>query len=357
MEHSITHRGVTGNPDGRFERLRRESFDDGWERPPPEDDLPPLPTTVQVDASRSIITRNDSPDIPFDRSINPYRGCEHGCVYCFARPGHSYLGLSPGLDFETRLFAKPDAARLLERELRKPSYRPAPIAFGTNTDPYQPIEGKWKVMRQCLEVLDAFNHPLTIVTKGHMITRDLDILSSMAARRLVHVGLSLTTLDRDLCRLLEPRASVPAARLAAMRALTAAGVPVTAMVAPVIPLITDPELERILAAAAQAGAESAVYILVRLPHEVADLFAQWLDQHFPERAAHVLSLLGQQRGGRLNDPRFGARMRGQGPFAEVLSQRFRLACRKLGLDGGRGWALDSGQFKPPPKAGDQLTLW
>ena len=356
MEHSITHRGAGGNPDGRFERHRRETFDDGWNLAG-DDPLPPLPTTVTVDATRTIITRNDSPDIPFDRSINPYRGCEHGCVYCFARPGHSYLGLSPGLDFETRLFAKPGAAKLLEQELRKKSYRPAPIAFGTNTDPYQPIEGKWMVMRQCLEVLDAFNHPVTIVTKGHLITRDLDLLAGMAARRLVHVGLSVTTLDRDLCRLLEPRASVPAARLKAMRVLTAAGVPVTAMVAPVIPMLTDHELEDILAQAAAAGAGSAVYILLRLPYEVKDLFAAWLAEHRPERAAHVLSLLAQQHGGRLNDPRFGERMRGQGPFAQVLAQRFQLACRKLGLNRTRGWDLDCGRFKPPLRAGDQLSLW
>ncbi|MBI2240070.1 MAG: PA0069 family radical SAM protein [Magnetospirillum gryphiswaldense] len=356
MEYSITHRGVRGNPDGRFERHNRQSVDDGWDLGLP-DDLPSLATSVQVDASRSIITRNDSPDVPFDRSINPYRGCEHGCTYCFARPGHSYLGLSPGLDFETRLFAKPDAAKLLEKELRKPSYRPAPIAFGTNTDPYQPIETKWKVMRQCLEVLDAFNHPLTIVTKGHLITRDLDVLSSMARRHLVHVGLSVTTLDRDLCRLLEPRASVPAARLSAMRQLVGAGIPVTAMVAPVIPMITDHELERILEAVAAAGAGGAVYILLRLPHEVKDLFADWLVQHFPDRARHVLSLLEQQRGGRLNDPRFGQRMRGQGPFAQMLSQRFRLACRRLGLNRERGWAVDCSLFKPPPRAGDQLALF
>jgi len=356
MADSIPHRGVRGNPDGRFERHNRHAVDDGWDLGG-DDDLPPLATSVQVDASRSIITRNESPDIPFDRSINPYRGCEHGCTYCFARPGHSYLGLSPGLDFETKLFAKPDAAKLLERELRKPSYRPAPIAFGTNTDPYQPIEGKWQVMRQCLEVLEAFNHPLTIVTKGHLITRDLDILGRMARRHLVHVGVSVTTLDRDLCRLLEPRASVPAARLSAMRQLAAAGVPVTAMVAPVIPMITDHEVERILDAVAGAGAGSAVYILLRLPYEVKDLFADWLAQHFPDRARHVLSFLQQQRGGRLNDPRFGERMRGQGPFAQMLSQRFRLACRKLGLNQDRGWDLDVGQFKPPPRAGDQLTLF
>ncbi len=356
MDYSITHRGVRGNPDGRFERHNRQVVDDGWDLGPP-DDLAPLRTSVQVDASRSIITKNDSPDIPFDRSINPYRGCEHGCSYCFARPGHSYLGLSPGLDFETKLFAKPDAAKLLAKELRKSSYRPAPIAFGTNTDPYQPIEGKWQVMRQCLEVLDAFNHPLSIVTKGHLITRDLDILASMAERHLVHVGISVTTLDRDLCRLLEPRAAVPAARLAAIRQLVTAGIPVTAMVAPVIPMITDPEVERILEAVAAAGAKGAVYILLRLPHEVKDLFADWLAQHFPDRARHVLSLLEQQRGGRLNDPRFGERMRGQGPFAQMLSQRFRLACRRLGLNQDRAWDLDVTRFKPPPKAGDQLALF
>ncbi|MBR9971391.1 PA0069 family radical SAM protein [Magnetospirillum sulfuroxidans] len=354
MSHSISHRGVRSNPDGRFENQRRQAFDDGWDHP--EDALPPLATTVMVDATRTIITRNDSPDIAFDRSINPYRGCEHGCAYCFARPGHSYLGLSPGLDFETKLFAKPEAARLLERELRKRSYRPAPIAFGTNTDPYQPIEGKWRVMRHCLEVLRDFNHPLTIVTKGHLITRDLDILAPMAARRLVHVGISLTTLDRDLCRRLEPRASVPAARIRAIRALTEAGIPVTAMVAPIIPMLTDHELERILAAAAAAGASSAIYILLRLPHEVKDLFAQWLGEHRPERAAHILSLLSQNRHGRLNDPRFGARMKGHGHHADLLAQRFHLACRKFGLHHKRDWDLDCSQFAPPHQAGDQLAL-
>ncbi|CDL01276.1 conserved protein of unknown function [Magnetospirillum gryphiswaldense MSR-1 v2] len=354
MSHSIPHRGVSGNPDGRFETHRRQAEDDGWDLA--DDPLPPLATTVQVDASRSILTRNQSPDIPFDRSINPYRGCEHGCVYCFARPGHSYLGLSPGLDFETRLFAKPDAAKLLERELRKKSYVPAPIAFGTNTDPYQPIENKWRVMRQCLEVLRDFNHPLTIVTKGHLIVRDLDILAPMAAKGLLHVGVSLTSLDRDLCRLLEPRAAVPAARLAAMRKLTRAGVPVTAMVAPVIPGLNDHEIEAILTEATRAGAGSAIHILLRLPYEVGDLFSQWLSQHYPDRAGHVLSLLRQNRDGRLNDARFGNRMTASGPHGAMLSQRFNLACRKLGLTHERGWRLDCTQFRPPPKAGDQLAL-
>lgn len=354
MSISISHRGTGSNPDGRFETHQCQAEADGWDLA--DDPLPPVATTVTIDHSRSVLTRNTSPDIPFDRSINPYRGCEHGCIYCFARPSHSYLGLSPGLDFETRLFAKPDAARLLEAQLRKRHYRPAPIAFGTNTDPYQPIENKWQVMRQCLEVLAAFNHPLTIVTKGHLITRDLDILAPMAAKGLVHVGISLTTLDRDLCRVLEPRAAVPAARLAAMRALADAGIPVTAMLAPIIPALTDHELERLLAAAAAAGARSASFILLRLPFEVKDLFSQWLNTHCPDRAAHVLSLLAQSRDGQLNDPRFGARMKGQGRHAEMLSQRFHLSCRKLGLANNRDWPLECGLFRPPAKAGDQLSL-
>ena len=346
-------RGALANPDGRFETHRRQSEDDGWWR---EDDLPPLATTVTEDSSRTIIATNDSPDIPFSQSINPYRGCEHGCVYCYARPTHAYLGLSAGLDFETRLFAKPDAALLLEVALRRPGYRCQTIAIGTNTDPYQPIERQRRIMRGVLEVLAAFRHPVTITTKSALVVRDIDLLSPMAAQGLVSVALSVTTLDPDLARRLEPRAATPARRLAAVAALAEAGVPTAVMVAPVIPALTDHEMERILAAAAERGASSAAWILLRLPFETKELFEDWLAHHQPDRRSHVLSLLRQSRGGRLNDPRFGRRFAGSGPHAELLAQRFRLAARKLGLDRPRP-PLRTDLFAPPPQPGDQLQLF
>ena len=345
-------RGARSNPKPRFDPLERDAEDDGW----PPDEPPPPGTTVQVDKAKSVISRNTSPDIPFDRSVNPYRGCAHGCVYCFARPTHAFLDLSPGLDFETRLFVKPDAPRLLEAELRRRGYRPAVLAIGTNTDPYQPIERRYRVMRGCLEVLAAFGHPVAITTKSHLVTRDVDILGPMAARGLAAVAVSVTTLDRDLHRKLEPRAATPAKRLEAIRDLSAAGIPTTVMAAPVIPRINDHELEAILAAGREAGARNAACILLRLPHEVKDLFAEWLRAHFPDRADHVLSLVAQQRGGRLYDSAFGTRYTGTGPHAELLAQRFRLAQRKLGLDGMR-FQLDCGQFRVPPTPGDQLTLF
>ncbi|MGE5506018.1 MAG: PA0069 family radical SAM protein [Actinomycetota bacterium] len=348
------HRGAVGNPAGRYETLRTEVADDGWDLA--EDDLAPMATMVSVDATRTIIARNQSPDVPFDRSINPYRGCEHGCIYCFARPGHAWLGLSPGLDFETRLFAKPDAARLLDAELRKPGYRPAPLAIGTFTDPYQPIERRLGIMRQCLEVLAAFRHPVTITTKGALVTRDIDILAPMAAQGLAAVGISVTTLDRDLCRRLEPRAATPAMRIEAIRRLAEAGIPTSVMVAPVIPVVTDSEMERILAAAGEAGATGAQWILLRLPLEVQDLFVEWLDTHFPGRSAHVQSLLRQSRGGRLYDPSFATRYRGDGAYAQMLDQRFRLAARRLGF-ADRHLPLRTDLFRPPPRAGDQLALF
>ncbi len=355
MTERIHRRGTGVNPANRFDRLTAGAVDDGWGRDP-DDDLPPLRTEVAPDATRTIIARNDSPDVPFDRSINPYRGCEHGCVYCFARPSHAYLGLSPGLDFETRLFAKPDAARLLEAELRKPSYACATIAIGTNTDPYQPVERERRVMRQVLEVLAAFRHPVMITTKSALVVRDLDILAPMAADGLASVAVSVTTLDRDLCRKLEPRAAVPAARLAAIREVSAAGVPVHAMVAPVIPFVTDHELERILAAAAEAGATAASYILLRLPHEVKDLFDGWLAAHLPERRARVLNAVRASRGGKLYDATRGTRYTGTGTEAELLAQRFRVAANRLGLAKPRP-ALVTSLFRPPPRAGDQLALW
>jgi len=341
------------NPAGRFETYTTRTEDDGWWR---EEDLPPLRTTVSEDATRTIIAKNDSPDIPFDQSINPYRGCEHGCVYCYARPSHNYLGLSAGIDFETKLFAKPDAARLLEAELRKPGYRCSPIALGTNTDPYQPVERRLGIMRSILEVLAAFNHPLSIVTKSALVLRDLDILAPMAAKGLASVGVSVTTLDGDIARRLEPRASVPVKRLAAIEGLASAGVPVRVMVSPVIPALTDHEMESILAAGAEKGATRASWILLRLPYQTKELFDQWLEHHHPGRREHVLSLVQQARGGKLNDPGFHSRFIGSGAYAEMLGKRFKIACRKNGLNTQYVISARRDLFKPPPKAGDQLTL-
>ncbi|WP_235829796.1 PA0069 family radical SAM protein [Frigidibacter oleivorans] len=347
-------RGAGANSAGRFERQTRARQHDGWDIPE-EERL--LRTEVAIERPRSIIARNDSPDIPFDRSVNPYRGCEHGCIYCFARPSHGYLGLSAGLDFETKLVAKPDAPALLAKELSKPGYRMAPLAIGTNTDPYQPIEARHRVMRGLLEVLSEFNHPVGIVTKGAaLIERDLDILSDMAARGLVHVGVSVTTLDTDLCRGLEPRAPAPARRLAAIRALAGAGVPVRVMVAPIIPVLTDAEGEAILAAGKEAGARAASWILLRLPFEVAPLFTDWLRRTHPGKADHVMSRLRAMRGGRENDPRFGSRMRGEGPEAQILHLRMKVAARRLGLDTPLP-GYDLTRFRVPPRPGDQLSLF
>lgn len=345
-------RGAVGNRAGRYD-LQREAFDDGWTQE--DEPAPPLRTTVTADRSRSVLTRNTSPDVPFDRSINPYRGCEHGCSYCFARPTHAYLGLSPGLDFESRLVVKPDAPALLEAELRRPGYRCAPIAIGTNTDPYQPIERSHKIMRGILEVLSAFEHPVTVTTKSALVTRDLDILAPMAERGLVRIAVSVTTLERDLARRLEPRAATPGKRLDAIRTLAAAGIPTAVMVAPVIPLLTDGEMERILAAAAEAGAHSASYILLRLPMEVKELFADWLRHHAPGKAEHVLGLLRDMREGKLYEPAFGRRKTGTGAHADLLRQRFRIAARRLGLDGEEP-PLDCSRFRAPPRPGDQLSL-
>lgn len=350
-------RGAVGNPTNRFEDAKRMATDDGWAglSSDPDDILPPLRTTVGIDSSRSIIARNDSPDIPFLQSINPYRGCEHGCIYCYARPSHGYLGLSTGLDFETKLFAKPEAARLLEAELRRPGYVPSAIAMGTNTDPYQPVEREYRITRQILEVLARFNHPFTIVTKSALVLRDLDIIAPMAAKHLAKVFVSVTTLDRELARTLEPRASTPLRRIAAIKGLAAAGVPTGVMAAPMIPALNDDELEAILEAAHAAGAGTAGYTLLRLPHEIKDLFAQWLETHAPLKAKHVLSLVRDTRGGQLNDPQFGSRMRGTGTYADLLGKRFRLACKRLGLN-KNDWSLDLTVFKPPPRPGDQLAL-
>jgi DNA repair photolyase len=345
-------RGAGLNPSGRFETERREVFDDGWQT---LEELAPFKTEVQIEKPRTIISRNDSPDIPFDRSINPYRGCEHGCIYCFARPTHSYMGLSAGLDFEAKLFAKPDAPKLLERELSRPDYRLRTIAIGTNTDPYQPIEREWRVMRQILEVLAKANHPVMIVTKSALVTRDIDILSEMAAKGLAKVGMSVTTLDGKLARTMEPRASTPAKRLEAITKLTAAGIPTSVLVAPIIPALNDHEIERILDAAKAAGASEASYVLLRLPLEVSPLFRDWLLRHYPDRYRHVMSLVRSMRGGKDYDAEFGKRMKGAGPYAWQISRRFELATKRLGL-GRRGMPLRDDLFIPPAGTGIQLSL-
>lgn len=336
-------RGATGNPDNRFESCSYEVVDDGWgslDAP-----VEPLRTQVQLDTARSVIAYNQSPDVPFDRSINPYRGCEHGCVYCFARPTHAYLGLSPGLDFESRLFYKQDAASLLRKELSRPGYRCAPISLGINTDAYQPLERRLRVTRQLLEVLNECRHPVTLVTKSALIERDLDLLADMARQGLVQVMLSITTLNRGLARSLEPRAAAPQRRLDTLKRLSAAGIPAGVLVAPLIPVLTDAELESILNAAHAAGAREAGYVLIRLPHEVKDLFRDWLKAHEPLKAEHVMQRIRDCRGGKEYDARFGARMRGEGVFAELLRQRFRKAYRDLGFAGMT--ALRTEDFKAP----------
>ena len=347
-------RGVVSNASGRFEAGARVAFDDGWGSLDAEP--VPLATTVSVDASRTIITRNTSPDIGFDRSINPYRGCEHGCTYCFARPSHAWLGLSPGLDFESRLLAKPDAPRLLAAELGRKSYVCAPIAMGTNTDPYQPVEREMGITRAILQTLSAWNHPVTIVTKSALVARDIDILAEMAQRGLARVALSITTLDRTLARRMEPRAATPQRRIETIRALADAGVPTGVMAAPMIPGLNDHELEAILEAAAGAGAREAGWILLRMPLEIRDLFREWLHAAVPDRAERVIRLVRDTRGGRDYDATFGTRMKGTGPIAALLGRRFRLATRRLGLDGPRA-VLRTDLFAPPPRAGDQLGLF
>ena len=319
------------------------------------EDLPPFKTEVQVEKPRTIITRNDSPDISFDRSINPYRGCEHGCVYCFARPTHSFMGLSPGLDFESKLFAKPDAAKLLDKELSKEGYQPRTIAIGTNTDPYQPIEKQWRIMREILEVLDARNHPVGIVTKSALVTRDIDILARMAERGLAKVALSVTTLDRMLARTMEPRAATPTKRLEAIRQLCEAGIPTSVMVAPIVPGLTDQEIERILDAARAAGARDAGYVLLRLPLEVSPIFKDWLLRHYPDRYRHVMSLVRSMRDGKDYDSEWGKRMKGTGPYAWQIGRRFEIAARRLGFNAERT-PLRTDLFVPAEKKNEQLML-
>ncbi|MFM7346856.1 MAG: PA0069 family radical SAM protein [Tagaea sp.] len=347
-------RGAVSNAAGRYESAGRVRIDDGW-GVDPDAELPPLRTTLQADSSRTVIARNDSPDIPFAQSINPYRGCEHGCVYCYARPSHAYLGLSPGLDFETKLFFKPDAASLLAKEIRRPGYKPMAIALGSNTDPYQPVEREARVTRAILETLRDFEHPFSIVTKGALVARDIDILAPMSRKRLARVFVSVTTLDRDLARTMEPRASTPQRRLDAIKALADAGVEVGVMAAPMIPALNDHELEAILEAARDAGAASAGYTLLRLPLEIKDLFDEWLDAHAPLRKKRVLDLVRQSRDGKLNHAEFGKRFVGTGPYAALLNARFLKARKRLGLD-RNDWSYDLSRFKPPPRAGDQLAL-
>ena len=346
-------RGAVSNLSGRYERFVREATFDGAAT---LEDMPAFRTEVTLEKAKAIITRNDSPDISFDRSINPYRGCEHGCSYCFARPTHTYLGLSAGLDFEAKLFVKTDAAALLERELSAPRYQARTIALGANTDPYQPIEREYRVTRSILEVLAKTNHPVGIVTKSALVTRDIDILGPMAEKGLAKVAISITTLDRKLARSLEPRAATPDKRLEAIRQLSEAGIPVSVLVAPVIPAINDHEIERILTAARQAGAAEAGYVLLRLPLEVRDIFAEWLVTHAPDKARHVLSLIRSTRGGKDYDARFGMRQTGDGPFAWLIGRRFELAAQRLGF-AKRRRKLDATQFRPPVRAGGQLSLF
>ncbi len=346
-------RAAPGNAEGRFSAWQRDVFDDGWDNV--DEIIAPLRTTLSIDSARSVISYNTSPDVPFDRSINPYRGCEHGCIYCFARPTHSYLGLSPGLDFESRLFYKPDAPQLLSEELRAPNYRAQPVALGINTDAYQPVERKLGLTRRLLEVLAEHRHPVSLVTKSALIERDLDILAPMARAGLVNVAVSITTLDRDLARRMEPRAAAPQRRLQTVRALHAAGVPVGVLVAPVIPVLTDPELESVLDAARHAGAQCAGYVMLRLPHELRDLFTAWLHQHFPLKAEHVLTRVREVRGGQLNDPNFGSRMSGQGEYARLIARRFELAHKRLQFN---TWPkLHTELFSVPARSGDQLDLF
>jgi DNA repair photolyase len=348
----IRGRGTAENVAGRFARTTTSSepgFDEDEPHPGPD-------TELRAEQSRSVISRNDSPDVGFRQSVNPYRGCEHGCIYCYARPAHAYVDLSPGLDFETKIFFKPEAPTLLRRELEHPNYRCLPIALGANTDCYQPAERALRITRGLLEVLAEYRHPVSIVTKSALIERDLDLLVPMAEARLVHVCVSVTTLDDELKRRMEPRTASPARRLTTIERLTQAGVPVTVMVAPVIPALTDHELERILEAASKAGARHAAYVLLRLPHEVAPLFESWLGQHYPLRASHVLNRVRDLRSGQLNDPCFGSRMRGEGPLAELLRQRFARACREFGLNADASAPLDTNAFRVPVRAGSQMAL-
>ncbi len=353
MGDAIKGRGASSNPPGRFDKLTKEFESDGWYE---EESPNKIETTVTAEHARSIISRNNSPDIGFSQSINPYRGCSHGCVYCYARPSHAYVGLSPGLDFETRLFYKADAAKLLEAELAAPNYRCAPIMLGANTDPYQPAEKTLKVTRSILEVLLRHKHPVSVTTKGALVARDVDLLAALARDGLTRVMFSIPTLDDDLKRILEPRAASARAKLKAMRVLADAGVEVGVLVAPIIPVLTEHEIEAVLEAARESGASLAGYTILRLPWEVKDLFREWLAHHVPERAAHVMSVVRGMRGERDNDPDFGTRMHATGPVAELIRQRFRLACRRLGFPTERRFGLPTNLFQPPRCTHGQMSL-
>ena len=346
-------RGARSFVQGRFETVAREGFDDGWT--PEEPDTRELKTQVTIEQARSIIQRNDSPDVGFSQSINPYRGCEHGCIYCYARPSHAYLELSPGLDFETKLFAKTNAAERLREELAKPGYKPSTIALGANTDCYQPIERKYRITRQILEVLSECEHPVSMVTKSALIERDLDLLAPMGRKNLVRVFVSIGTLDRELARKLEPRAASPQRRLDVVRRLNENGVPCGVMIAALVPALNDKTMEHVLEAAAGAGAKEAAYVVMRLPHELKTLFKEWLAQHYPQRAEHVMSIVRQMRGGKENDPHFGSRMTGTGNYAELMEKRFDIACRRFGINRREELDLDCSRFRPP-SLGGQLKL-
>jgi len=346
-------RGARTNAEGRFERLARDVIDDGWDR---QDDLPVVRTQTRIEVPRRALSYNASPDLPFDRAINPYRGCEHGCIYCFARPSHAYLGWSPGLDFETRLIARPRMPEVLSRELAARKYKVAPIAIGTNTDPYQPIEAEHRIMRACLELLSQVGHPVAIVTKGTLIERDIDILAPMARRGLVRVGVSVTTLDAKLSRLMEPRAPAPARRLRMIKRLSEAGIPVRIMASPMVPALTDPELESILKAGRNAGARTASWIMLRLPREVSELWQEWLVAHFPDRADRVMARLKEMHGGKSYDAAWHKRMRGEGPYAQIIAQRFEVAIKRLGLQ-KKAPPMRCDLFVAPKKETAQLSLF
>lgn len=350
-------RGAVSNADGRYERFSHHAWDDGWlnDADPDFDGAPRIRTTLSVDGARSVITKNQSPDVPFDRSINPYRGCEHGCVYCFARPTHAWLGLSPGLDFETRLFWKPDAANLLRKQLANPRYQPGPVVIGTNTDPYQPIERDHLLTRQIVEVLADCKHPFSIITKNALVCREIDLIAPMAQANRASIAVSVTSLDHRLSNLLEPRASAPHKRLEAIRKLSDAGIPVTVLCAPMIPGLNDSEIENIVAACREAGAQSIGHIVLRLPLEIAHLFEEWLDAHYPNKKEKVLSLIRQMRGGKIYDAKFGDRMRGTGPVADMIARRFDLARRKYNLT-GRSLDLDCTGFDRPSSDGQMRLL-
>ncbi|HVZ99203.1 MAG TPA: PA0069 family radical SAM protein [Caulobacterales bacterium] len=353
MDKSPLHgRGARTNASGRYERFAREAFDDGWSA----EEVTPLETIVTMEAAKSIIARNTSPDISFDQSINPYRGCEHGCIYCYARPNHAYVGLSPGLDFETKLFVKANAAALLEQEFSKPSYRPRTIMMGGVTDIYQPIERGYGVTRSILEVMLKWKHPVALITKSQLVLRDIELIAALAERGLAKVAISVTTLDRRIARVMEPRAAAPHRRIEAIRALSEAGVPTAVMTAPIIPALNDSEIEAILEEAAKAGAKQAGYVVLRLPLEIKDLFREWLEQHFPNRATRVMSLVRSMRGGRDYDPEWGKRQKGEGPYAKLIANRFNAACKRLGLNVERK-ELDHTQFARPLALAHQPDLF